>query len=130
MAIRAYWDNPEQTTLVIEINDPWEWTEMYEAVDEGVKMIDGVNHTVDVITDWRNHKHFPPDMFTHARNLTRKRHERAGVNALVGMHPTFMPMWHVFSRAYSAVVKQHPFWFIDTMEEAREKLAQARQNRA
>jgi hypothetical protein len=118
MPIRMYWYNAEKTIFMAEYTGKWGWEELFAARDEANREFDQVEHTVDVIHDWRHSADFPPNILGQARNLIPRMHPRTGINVLVGTSPLFLALWRVLSSAYSVMVRRQRFFMVATMEEA------------
>lgn len=123
MPVTVFWDNEEQTIIRMEFDGQWTWDDVHEAVGTINQMTDSVDHIVDGLIDMRKAVGVPPGAMAHARSLIRQRHERTGINIIVGASPMISTLWQVFAQAYQWLTRDERFAFAKTLEEARERIA-------
>jgi hypothetical protein len=121
------WDNEDKMILVAFYIGSWTWEEFFAAREQANHALDTVDHPVDIIHDWSQTSHFPPNILGNAKNLIPRMHPRTALNVHVGVNPYFLTMWQLFNRVYTAVAGEKKFLFADTLEEARRKLAAEKQ---
>jgi hypothetical protein len=130
MPVEIQWDDQEQTTLRYSIATPWTWNEFWIAFEQGLKMIDSVEGTVDYIFDDADiaSRALPPGFLTQLGAIVRKRHPRAGTTVFVSKEQsTSRTLWY---RLASSVYPSLPekFVFAPTLDDARALLAKRQPN--
>jgi hypothetical protein len=82
--IQAFWDDPAQTTIRIEVNAQWTWEDVYAQVPEIHEMMDEVKHPVHFIVHPAAETiALPPSSLQHFRKLPELWHPNTGVTVIV-----------------------------------------------
>jgi hypothetical protein len=129
MAIRLFWDNPEQTILRMEITGRWSWEEMYEASENSILMRQTVNHPVASIVDFSDALGIPDSAIAHGKNIMDKQDVYGGVTVFVQPDFAFMSLWEVMMKIYGRWVYNIDFIFAKSVDEAREIALKRTQSR-
>ncbi len=65
MPVSASWFDDANTIVRIEFTDPWNMTELSQAIQASRQLMSSVNHTVDSIWDGTNTKGAPSKLWSH-----------------------------------------------------------------
>jgi hypothetical protein len=122
MPTNLVWENEEHTIVRMELIGRWTWDEAYKGSDEGYRMLESVDHVVNVIIDLRPSIRFPELALTHARNMINKRHPRTGLTVFLGANMLFVLLWRSFSRLHKQLTGKQDFTFATSIEEAHKIL--------
>ncbi len=121
MSISVIWDNEEQTIIRYVMDGPWTWSELYEALGQGHRLLDTVDHTVHCIIDMQKTRLIPNNPLLHGKRMSAGKHPRAGKIVFVDAHAFMQALIGVFRKIYPALLRD--ILFAETMEEARALLA-------
>jgi len=130
MPITVAWDNEAHTAIYTNFDGKWAWDDYYPITQEMTRMMDGVDHSVDIIAHLQS-AHFPGRAITQLGPASAYlRHPRTGQVVVVGAHTFVRMLVDTFSRIYSDRARK--FFFASSLEEARALLVRQRsqQNRA
>jgi len=130
MPVTNSWDNDEKTIIRMEIAGRWTWDEMYQASDAGYTMLESVPHIVYPIIDMRQSQAIPGNAITHASGLMRRQHPRTGMSVFVGANTIVVSLWRAFVHVYSLFSREQDFKFANSLDEARQLIADAMQQEA
>jgi hypothetical protein len=65
MNITVEWHNVERTILLYTFAAAWEWEEYYSAIEQGLWLLDSVQHPVHVICNFEQTDLLPPKALSH-----------------------------------------------------------------
>jgi hypothetical protein len=114
--ISVAWHNSEKTIMVMTMVTPWSWEEYHQTTAEMYALLDSVRHKVDVILDFTESTHLPPNAFSHLRNLDRKTHTNRGTVILVGFSKFLQVIADVLVKLYPSAAKSARM--VRTLDEA------------
>lgn len=117
MPIHTRWFDAGRTIILIEFVSPWNWEELYAAVEKNYQMIESVNYVVDVLQDWRAHRLTNVNTLLHMHRMAEIRHVRTGVSVAAGASSVFMMMWRAVQKVAPTLVSQLNVYFAPTLEE-------------
>ena len=115
MSIQVRWADSQQTIVLYQYADNWTWAEVYEAMTESKRLLDGDFKDVFFIHDFTNGQTVPKDVFTHGRRFIFEMPENTIV-ALVGTALLGRMLIDVLSR-FSPKFKQQ-YRLAETVDEA------------
>lgn len=122
MTTYATWDNSEQTVIHIHLETGWTWNDFMDSFQAGYALIYSTNHLVDIIItglDWN----IPPgNMLSRLKRVHQENPDNLGVIISVGYNPIWDKIAGILARVYPA--DNPPLAFADSLDEAREMLAQ------
>jgi ABC-type glycerol-3-phosphate transport system substrate-binding protein len=122
MGIELYWDNDEQTVILVEMQGKWTWDEMYEALQKVKRITDRSPVVLGAILDLTHGASFPggspfnATTYGHGQRVLKMGEGGTGPIAVVGANPFFRKVFEVFlsmDRDKLAHIR-----FVDTLEEA------------
>lgn len=119
--IEVCWDNLEQTIVRWDFVGDWDWKMFQEAQQQSDKLLQSVEHRVDIIGDVRNSPVLPKNAFGNYNKFQRNTLDNKGWIILVGANPFVKSMVTIFDKLHR--VSGLGFAFADTPEEARAMLA-------
>lgn len=124
MAIDLYWDNDDQTILLAEIGNTWEWDELHAVLRTIKRMSDERQQTFGAIVDVRNGLSIPGGVLLSKESLTQfKRLMQIGE---MGKGPAvFVGMGDILQRVVDAIKLVdrklvQDVYFAKDMDEARQ----------
>ncbi len=119
MSITVEWDNPEKTIVRVTFAGRWTWAEFYEFVTKQVQpLIRTVDHTVDVISDFRDSGPLPlGPAITYANNVMKSYPPNAGIMVIVSNSLLIKTLVNVFSSAFKSGIGAKTF-AVTSLEEA------------
>lgn len=120
MAVQINWGNEQKTFTVFEFIGSWTWEEYYAARDAGVKMVNTVDHTVNIIVDISQSSVFPQNMLTHFRSSVNQAPRPFDLCVIVSQSRFIEALVNVLSR----LKLMTKFRLVKTREEAIKILAE------
>lgn len=128
MGIELYWNNDEETVMLMEFNGAWTWEEMYAVLDKVKKVTDKSPIVLGAILDLTHGARFPGGSpFTsqtrdHGQRVLKMGEGGSGPIAVVGAGGFFRTV-------FKALLAMDPdrlshIRFVDTMDEAEAFMAQ------
>jgi hypothetical protein len=126
MPIQVFWDNEDHTIIRYVFAEPWVWSDLRAAVTASNSMLDSVDHKVHFIHDVTAITSVPLDTLTHLRSLVDKEHPHTGQSVIVGGKTSAIPkiLKGMFAMIHKLYQKDWGFYFVDTIDDARELLAE------
>ena len=129
MTAKFDWDNAEQTVGRYDLTGNWTWDELDEVMDESWAKIAKRDVVIDSILIFEN-RSLPPNAMPHLRKLATERPANTGILVAIGAGIIQRSVVQVFTRAYSSTLRREvPIMFADSLDEARQILAQKRVER-
>jgi hypothetical protein len=122
MGITAVWDNDEKTIIRYIYDGSWTWDDFYTAFGQAYKMIDTVNHRVDIIVDVRMSSLLPQNALSRGRQLSTSTHTNQGRTIVVGANALMRSVSNIFNKVYTKAADDLKISFVRTMEEAHDQL--------
>ncbi len=127
MPLITEWDNDQKTILRVTYQPGWTWDEMEDNLPLEREFLDGVDHPVDVIADFRGTS-LPPGAIARLPKIASSppyTHPNSGIVIMVGS-PAFMEevvgiYRRVFGQAGAKLTMVHD------LDEARAKINEMRQ---
>lgn len=130
MSILIDWDNEEQTILRHTYSGGWTLDDFYWMLDSTYDIINGVEHSVDIIADFLSSAPPPRNIISALPYYQQKRHPRQGLQVVVGTSFLLIFTKAVTQAASIAIPQARQVRFTSILEEARALLRQARQSSA
>lgn len=127
MGIELYWDNDEQTVMLVEIQGAWTWDDMYDALHKVKRITDKSPVVLGAIIDLRHGAAFPGGLpfssttYGHGKRVLKMGEGGSGPIAVVGAAPFFRKVFSVFLSMDRE--KLSHITFVDTLEEAEAFMA-------
>ena len=127
MAIELFWDNDEQTVMLMEFEKGWTWEELFETLNTVKQVTEKRDYPIGAILDLRTGFSIPGgSIFSfEARNQAKKMlamsNGNKGPMAIVGAGS----MLKTLVQAFNMVDKNalNDVYFVDTMTEAQQIMA-------
>jgi hypothetical protein len=69
MGIELYWDNDEQTVMLMEVEGRWTWEELFETLSKVKKVTDRADYEIGAIVDMRDGMQIPGGSLFNPSNL-------------------------------------------------------------
>lgn len=128
MGIELYWDNDEQTVMLVEVIGAWTWDEMYEVLHKIKRVTDKSPITLGAILDLTRGAVFPGGLpfagktREHGKRVLKMGEGDRGPIAVVGANK-------LFQTVFRALLSLDPdklghIRFVDTMDEAQAFMAE------
>ena len=119
MGITVRWYDDQQTAILYDVTDRWNWTDVADSIQEAIRLLDSVDHAVHLLVDVRSSTTIPPlnpSGLQRVANAPTMNHPNTGLVILIGPGPLIKILFDMFSRIYprTAVLYQ----VVPTMEEA------------
>lgn len=126
MSVTVQWDNEEQTIIRYDFAGRWTWDEFYQAYDQGKKMVAGKAGYQVILypRDDASQRYMPPNFMTHAVAINRQADPNAGLTVIVSQSTYIHALLSVLTGIMRFVGQRYST--AKTLDEAREKLMQAR----
>ena len=128
MGIELYWNNDEQTVMLVEIQGAWTWDDMYDALYKVKRITDKSPIVLGAILDLTHGAPFPggspfnSTTFGHGKRVLKMGEGGTGPIAVVGAAPFFRKVFGVFLSMDRE--KLSHICFVDTLAEAEAFMAQ------
>jgi hypothetical protein len=124
MAIHVGWGNPEQTAIHLEFERGWKWDDLYAAIQAADDLIISVPHKVDLIIDIRKAGGIPHDFMNVAGDVfaSGDARDNEGQKIVVGAGWLIQTAYGTFLKVYGSHLKNRPFLFASSMDEAQTML--------
>lgn len=122
MGIELYWDNDEQTVMLVEIQGKWTWDDMYDALYKVKRISDKSSVVLGAIIDLSHGATFPGGSpfsvtsYGHGKRVLKMGEGGTGPIAVVGAAPFFRKVFGVLLSLDPE--KLSHIRFVDTLEEA------------
>lgn len=122
MGIELYWNNDEETVMLVEIRGAWTWDDMYDVLYKVKKVSDRSSVVLGAILDLRGAAVFPGGSpfngttYGHGKRVLKLGEGGTGPIAVVGANPFFRKVFGVFLAMDRE--KLGHIRFVDTIEEA------------
>lgn len=123
MKIQPVWDNEEKTIIRHIFERGWGWTDFHQALDEASKMMDTVDHRVDVILDFRAASMIPSGAITQVKKAyTNPKHPNIGTTVVIGASAFMQAIVSVGTRLSPNALQDWDVQFANSLSEAYENL--------
>lgn len=124
MTIHVVWANREQTAVHLEFERGWSWDDLYAAIQQADDMLTSVKHQVDLIIDISKAGGIPRDFMRVAGDVFASGEARSneGRKIVVGAGWLIKGAYNTFLKVYGHQLKNRPFLFASTMDEANAML--------
>lgn len=117
MPIRVAWDNAEKHLLYTRYTGNWTTAELHTAIEEGLQMMNEVQHRVDWIFDFTlSAKTASGNLLSIAPSLQRKLPTHRGVILVVGANHYYKVQFDLLQKRVPSLLND--LYFLDTLEEA------------
>lgn len=125
MSITVNWADDRQNVIHLELQRGWKWHDLYAALEQVDKLIVSVPHTVHLLIDIRRAGGIPADFITAAGDMFAKGSARPneGKKIVVGAGPLIRMAYTGFVSTFGSQMKNRPFLFASTLDEAQAMLA-------
>ena len=98
----------------------WDWDEFYDVARKVAELMGTVDHTVDIIADFRNSPNLPiGSSLTHARNVMKLFPDNWGIMVIVSDSHFINTLVNAFRRIFRGGTGKKTF-AVETIEEAYE----------
>lgn len=120
MAITVNWADAEQSIINLEFQPGWTWDDLYVAIRQADALIISVDHTVHLLIDIRKAGGLPGDFMRVAGDIFDSGEARAneGQKVVVGAGRLLQMAYGAFLRVYGHRLKNRPFHFTGSLDEA------------
>jgi len=127
MGIASFWDNKKKTTILIEFETKWSWSELEEAITKVDEMIASVSHQVDVIIDLEGSS-IPKDFMNAAKQLLQNPEPRPneGWRVVVGANKVMKGVYQTIQKTFNSKVDGRELLFAADIDDARARLRSLR----
>ncbi|MBN1202788.1 MAG: hypothetical protein JXJ20_13130 [Anaerolineae bacterium] len=126
MHLTTEWDNDEKTIMRVTYHPGWTWDDLEANLPKEEAMLDSVDHTVNVIADFRGTR-LPPGAIVRLPMIASSppyMHANSGMMVMVGS-PVFMEeVVGIYKRVFGQAQK---LTVVGTLEEARALIVANRQ---
>lgn len=120
MAVAVYWDEETKACLRVDLRQPWTWREFKAATQEAKEMLLAAEASQAYIVDVRDAGDLPPAGF-----VTQSRNSLQDLPALPMVFVANTPIMQIIFQPIQQIFRLHrQFYFVRTLEEAREILRQ------
>lgn len=126
MSVAVVWDDNEKSTIRFVFEGSWTIDELYVAFDEQTRMLDSVDHQVDVIVDFQESNAVPDHLianFSRIFQSSGSSHPNTGMTVLVGVGGFAQILADLFSKFFARLPTA------STLEEAHAIIADERTHR-
>lgn len=129
MSIQLNWCNEEKTILCHNYEGTWTLEDLHNMIDKSYSLIDSVGHAgiVDIIADVSQSQTPPGKLLSVSRHYRSKRHERQGIQVVVGTSLRLSFMKIITQTAMAIIPQARNVRFASTVEEAHQIIKSNRQ---
>lgn len=118
MPINLSWDDEAETLLSVTIVPPWNWDDFHVAVEEGKKMLMPEEDKRGIFVDIRETAMIPPSGFI--KQIRHFLQDAPAIPIVIIGDPDVTKV--LFAPILQLVIKRREFYFVDTLEDARETI--------
>jgi hypothetical protein len=130
MGCTIRWDDPEQTILLCEIDDPWTWEEFTSTVKQQIAMMETVDHRVHTIFHIKSPRlNIHGGAISHLKRLMEMTHPNEDQHLIVGAPGLIRSLISTLHKVYGLRQLVESYRFVATLDEAYEFLKQYEQSR-
>lgn len=121
MSIRVDWGDSAQTLIHLQFERGWKWQDLRASIQQADTLIGSVPHTVHLLIDIRRAGGVPADFITAAGDIFASGSARAneGQRVVIGAGPLIRLAYTSLTSVYAHKLKNRPFLFAGSLEEAR-----------
>lgn len=130
MSIDVQWENEEHTLVLWSFPPRWTWEDFFEAKEKSDTMLRSVTQVVDIVGDLTHSSILPQGAMGTYGSSTKSSPKNTGVIVLVGTSTFVKLMVGTFSKLIPFGVPGASFLFADTVEAAKDLIANRRTNSA
>ena len=125
MTIHVKWANLEKTAIHLELERGWSWDDLYKAIQGADDLLTSVPHKVDLIIDISHAGGIPGDFMRVAGDVfaSGKARSNEGKKIVVGAGWVIKGAYNTFLKVYGSQLKNRPFIFASSMDEAKTMLS-------
>ena len=124
MTILVSWGNPEKTIALATFGDSWTVEEAHQMIEDMYKLTTSVDHTVHTVLDFSNSRSSPTKLMSTGQHVQKRTVPNSGVSVVVGANSFLKAISQMIMKLF---VKDQPFFFASTFEEAKRIIAQYEQ---
>jgi hypothetical protein len=119
MPIQIVWDNDDRTIMRFLFEDPWDATELFNAITQTKTLLaaEDIGYAVGVIFDTQATGSLPSGILTSTRTLVEKMSPEIAIIVVATRNRFLRAMHQVFSRVNRSLAEK--FQLAGTVEEAR-----------
>lgn len=120
MSIRVSWGDDARTLVHLQFERGWRWQDLRDSIQQADALIGSVPHTVHLLIDIRRAGGVPADFITAAGDIFASGEARAneGQRVVIGAGPLIRMAYTSLSAVYAHKLKDRPFLFAGSVEEA------------
>lgn len=124
MKIEPTWDNEQKTIIRHIFQRGWGWTDFHQALEEASRMMNTVDHRVDVILDFRDASIIPSGAITQVKKAySNPKHPNVGTTVVVGANSFMQALVQVGTKLSPGTLQNWDVMFANTLDEAYSQLA-------
>ena len=109
--------------LVFSYIGRWDLNDFYQSNETGNRLLDEVNHPVNLILDVAASRTAPNGLMNAMTNTSRKLHPNTGVMIMVGLNVFARALINTYFKIYPAMYKQRPIYFASNENEIQAIIA-------
>lgn len=119
MKIKPIWDNEGKTIIRHVFERGWGWTDFHSSLEEAAKMMNEVDHRVDVILDFRDANLIPNGAITQVKKAyTNPKHANMGTTIVIGANSFMQALVSVGTKLAPNSLENWDVAFAKTLDEA------------
>ena len=128
MSVELYWDNDEQTVMLLEFEGQWTWDELFEKLDVARKAGERADYEISAIVNAASGVHFPggslfkPVNLENAKKMLKMGAAGTGPVVIAGANPFIKTIYDTMSSLHKHATSK--IYFAADVDEARLLLAE------
>jgi hypothetical protein len=123
MGVTVDWYDERQTIVLYKFVGKWGWEEFHQCWNWVNDQMNQTAHPVSVLMDLSASNHVPADALVHMRSVSQQVNKHySGATAFVGTGALGKVYYSLMSRLSPQMVEKFRLFFVDTIEEAIQKL--------
>src|SRR5215475_3058102 len=120
MTIQVSWGNPEKTIALATFGDSWTVEDAHQMIEDMYALTTSVDHTVHTVLDFSKSRSSPTKLMSTGQHVQKRQVPNSGVSVVVGANTFLRAISQVIM---SVFVKNQPFFFANSLEEAKQIIA-------
>jgi hypothetical protein len=110
VSVEVRWFDENRTALVYDFQGEWTWSEMFVAIDEAVKLLDSVQHHVNIVVDLRGSYCVPPvapQALARIAYAPTMQHPNTNILIVIGLSGFLQTLYEIFRRLYPHAAQRY-----------------------
>lgn len=127
MSIHVEWDSDDRRVINFIMQDPWDWTQFYTAIDQTKKLAQTTTLDVCLIVDLSKTSSMPPSAISHYKHMAEMLDDYIDLAVVANGNRFYGTMFTMFKKLTRGPIADSYYW-ASTTEEAHKIIGENRQS--